>query len=149
MSKYRFGPKLLETAVFVVCSRTRVRSKIYILNLIRRTHFMVVRPKKLSASAWSWLCAIWVSQKVLKIMEFGSLRESVRIARVWRRPNSNFSRNSLECRFVATYSYHASYNCDFDIRKYHSIGMGITFVIKIVENEQKYKICSWREHVVQ
>ena len=75
-------PTILETAVLVVCSQDRVRSKSCILNLIRRTQFMVVRPKTFLRAFEVDCVRFWVFQKVLKIMEFGSLRESVIIARV-------------------------------------------------------------------
>ena len=43
---------------------------------------MVVRPENFLRALEVDCVRFWVSQKVLKIIEFGSLRESVRIARV-------------------------------------------------------------------
>ena len=73
-----FGPKSLGNDLGIVRSREIVRLKAYNLYLILRTYFMIIRPLKNFLRALEVGCVrFWEAQKVLKIMEFGSLRECV------------------------------------------------------------------------
>ena len=89
MWKKLFGPKRLGSVVIIQLTWELVRLKAYNLKLILSTYHMVMWPLKnfllpLEVE-WVWF---WEAQKLLKNMDFGSLRESVGKGCVWGFPKS-------------------------------------------------------------
>ena len=87
MWKNFFWQKRLRNAVIIQLTWELVRLKAYNLKLILKTYYMVMWPLENFLQplevGWVWF---WEAQKVLKNMDFTSLRESVGKCCVWCLP---------------------------------------------------------------